>query len=467
MEQGLPPVISLTGVGQVGKSEVARYLKERYGYGGDHINEPMVAMAVPLLERMGCTREDALSRLVTARKAEPIPGYEWLSGRRILQAIGYDLRNALGRLTDPDADVVDEGFFLDMWERRHSGYERLVNESARYPVEIDWSEDRGGVVIQIDAAGARPANGHVSETRSLPYDYPLFNDFDGLPGLHAKVDAVLAQWRDPANPPYDLAERRQLRMFTDEPGTCFRIDGEVRRDGGSARTAFERLEAEMEDVLVARARQRFRGDEAKVAELREWLDRQRGLERMRAALVIAHYGVPEFNARFASLRRQDGRADVRTGTPPAADVAIDRPDVVRVARPASMEQDVGTTLLIATSQLADGRWSASWGTAGQAMTEIPTAHATREDAVVDARRRYAASVDPEAEGDEFDEGEHADALDAEIRYAALLLDDENRWRGRWYRGEWTGEGAYTDLLYDTPGQARRAARRLRTTGDES
>ena len=303
MKAGLPPVISLTGVGQVGKSEVARYLKDRHGYGGDHINEPMVAMAIPLLERMGCSKEDAISRLTTERKAEPIPGYEWLCGRKILQSIGYDLRNALGRLTSPDHDVVDEGFFLDMWERRHQRYERLVNESARYPVEIEWGEDRGGIVILVDAPNAAPANGHISETRPLPYDYLLFNEFKGLPHLHAQVEEILTQWRDPGNRSYDLAERRQLRLFSEESGICFQISGEIKDQASDRKKAFESLEANMADHLIVRTRNRFPGSEGKIAEMKEWLAEQKKLERMRAAAVIAHYGIDEFNARYAALQK--------------------------------------------------------------------------------------------------------------------------------------------------------------------
>ena len=302
IKMGLPPVISLTGVGQVGKSTVADYLKERYGYGGDHINEPMVAMAIPLLERMGCSNEDAISRLTTDRKAEPIPGYEWLSGRKILQAIGYDLRNALGRLTDVTTETVDEGFFLDMWERRHAHYERLVNESARYPVEIDWSEDRAGVVILVDADGAVAANGHISETKSLPHDYLLFNEFDGLPELHAKVDAILAQWASPTNRAYDLPERRMYRLYGENPGICGQIDADCRYGLAANKTAFEEIERRMADVLLARTAQRFPDNVVKMQEMKDWIEEKRSLKRMRAAAVISHFGVAEFNARYAALK---------------------------------------------------------------------------------------------------------------------------------------------------------------------
>jgi hypothetical protein len=299
-KMGLPPVISFTGVGQVGKTEVAKYLKERYGYGGDHINEPMVAMAIPLLERMGCTHEDAVSRLTTARKAEPIPGYEWLTGRKILQAVGYDLRNALGRLTDV-SDTPDESFFLDMWERRHSRYERLVNESARYPVEIDWTEDRGGIVILVDAKGAEAANGHISETKSLPHDYLLFNDFDGLPRLHAKVDAILREWASPSNAAYELPERRMYRMYGEHPDVCGEVWGHVHHGDGTGRAAFETIERDMERILLARTVQRFSGNDGKVVEMQRWIDEKRGHTRMRAAAVVGHFGVPDFKARYAAL----------------------------------------------------------------------------------------------------------------------------------------------------------------------
>jgi len=297
---GLPPVISLAGVGQVGKSEVARYLKERYGYGGDHINEPMVAMAIPLLERMGCTHDDAVSRLTTARKAEPIPGYEWLTGRKILQAVGYDLRNALGRLTDV-SDEPDESFFLDMWERRHSGYDRLVNESARYPVEIDWTEDRGGIVILVDAKDAEAANGHISETKSLPHDYLLFNDFDGLPRLHAKVDDILRHWASPSGAAYDLPERRMYRMYGEHPDVCGEIWAKVDYGDGTGRAAFETIERDMEQILLARTAQRFSGNEDKIVEMQRWIDEKRAHTRIRAATVAGHFGIADFKARYAAL----------------------------------------------------------------------------------------------------------------------------------------------------------------------
>jgi len=157
-----------------------------------------------------------------------------------------------------------------------------------------------------------------------------------------------------------------------------------------------------------------------------------------------------------------------------ADIApfMDRPETFEVlcmVRPTSIVQpeEHYATVPIVSADQTDAGWIGRWGFSGGAVTATPDAHPTREDAVTDATRRARASLDPEAEADEFDGQAHIDAFDLSVHYGALFIDDEDRWRGRWYRGEWTGEGAYTEALYDTPGQARRAARRLRATGDES
>lgn len=144
-------------------------------------------------------------------------------------------------------------------------------------------------------------------------------------------------------------------------------------------------------------------------------------------------------------------------------------EVLCMVRPTSIVQpeEHYATVPIVGADLTDAGWIGRWGFSGGAITATPDGHPTREDALTDARRRAMASIDPEAEADEFDEQAHVDAFDLAIRYGVMFIDDENRWRGRWYRGEWTGEGAYTEALYDTPGQARRAAHRLRATGDES
>jgi hypothetical protein len=144
-------------------------------------------------------------------------------------------------------------------------------------------------------------------------------------------------------------------------------------------------------------------------------------------------------------------------------------EVLRVVRPTGVIQpeEHYATVPIVSAEPTDAGWIGRWGFSGGAITATPDGHPTREDALTDATRRAMASIDPEAEADEFDEQAHVDAFDLAIRYGVMFIDDENRWRGRWYRGEWTGEGAYTEALYDTPGQARRAAYRLRATGDES
>lgn len=147
----------------------------------------------------------------------------------------------------------------------------------------------------------------------------------------------------------------------------------------------------------------------------------------------------------------------------------DDPRIVRVVHPTQVEHPLDhleSVPVLRAIPVSEG-WKGTWRFGDGDITELSAVHPTEDEAVEDARRHAVSSRDPEAEPDEFDEAVHADPFDQTVHYGALFIDDENRWRGRWYRGEWSSEGAYTDLLYDTPGQARRAARRLRATGDES
>lgn len=142
---------------------------------------------------------------------------------------------------------------------------------------------------------------------------------------------------------------------------------------------------------------------------------------------------------------------------------------VRVVRPMQVAHPAGhfDTAPVLRALPVPGGWRGTWRFGHGDVTELLDIHPNGDDAIEDARRHAAASRDPEAEADEFEGIVSTDPFDATIHYASLFIDDENRWRGRWYREEWSSEGQYTERLYDTPGQARRAAKRLRDTGDES
>lgn len=202
----LPPLIGLSGYGETGKSEVARILRREFGYEGSHVKDPMMEMAISLLARMGVDTTEALDRLDGATKNEPIPGWPWLTGRKILQIIGKDFRDAMG---DPAkrtfipappkggvgrpvfaVDTVDETFFLDLW-RRENQAARVINESLRYPFEGHYFQANGGYVIRVTVPGQGPLSDHPSETSVVPFDYELVNHKRSLGELKEALVAAL------------------------------------------------------------------------------------------------------------------------------------------------------------------------------------------------------------------------------------------------------------------------------------
>lgn len=202
MDRTLPKLVGLSGYGETGKSEVAKYLRHQYGYVGTHVKDPMVEVCISLMARMGIGTAEALERLDGQLKNEPIPGYPWLSGRKMLQVVGKDLRDALG---NPDKRFntysnEDETFFLDLWWQQNKAHPRVINESLRYPFEGGYFCDNGGVVIRIHVPGQGPLNDHPSETSIPPYHALLINYRRELTDLYREVEDILTQLANATQP---------------------------------------------------------------------------------------------------------------------------------------------------------------------------------------------------------------------------------------------------------------------------
>lgn len=135
-------LIGITGEKYAGKTTAANYLIDHYGFGGTAITDPMIEIAKPLLRRMGIHDAAELNDRLQPwgkRKEDPIPGFPHLTGRKILQSIGKDLRDALSAPSDsPPAGNqhgTDSRLFYDLWLMDNADLELLVNQSVRYPFE--------------------------------------------------------------------------------------------------------------------------------------------------------------------------------------------------------------------------------------------------------------------------------------------------------------------------------------------
>ena len=200
------PLIALTGAKYAGKTTAANHLIERYGYGGSAITDPMIEMAKPLLRRMGIREEAELDDRLQPwgkRKEEPIPGFEHLTGRIVLQVIGKDLRDALSRPTDNPPEGNDRGtdsrLFYDLWLMDNADVELLVNQSVRYPFEGTIVTFEGGETWRIVNPDAPPSGDtHASERQDWPVERTIVAPHSrGVGYLHSLIDEVMAFYNIP------------------------------------------------------------------------------------------------------------------------------------------------------------------------------------------------------------------------------------------------------------------------------
>lgn len=198
----LPKIIGLTGRKYAGKTEAAKYLEQKYGYTGSPITDPMIEMARPLLKRMGIEDEDEINDRLQPwgkRKEDAIPAFPHLSGRKILQAIGKDLRDALSKPTDnpPEGNEhgTDSAFFYNLWLKDNEGSEYLANQSVRYEFEGGFVTGSEGVMWRIINPEA-PDDGdtHPSERQDWPVTREIVAPHSkGVAYLHEQIELALAE----------------------------------------------------------------------------------------------------------------------------------------------------------------------------------------------------------------------------------------------------------------------------------
>ena len=200
----IPKLIGLTGRKYAGKTTAANYLMEKYGYGGSAITDPMIEMAKPLLRRMGIVDETELDDRLQPwgkRKEEPIPGFEHLSGRKVLQAIGKDLRDALSRPSNspPEGNNhgTDSGIFYELWLQENDGIEFLVNQSLRYGFEGDIVTSSQGETWRIvNPEAPNDGDAHASERQDWPVTRTIIAPHSkGVEYLHQKIEKALDSYR--------------------------------------------------------------------------------------------------------------------------------------------------------------------------------------------------------------------------------------------------------------------------------
>lgn len=163
------PIIGLAGAQGSGKSTVARFLVENYGYSYEPFAKPlkrmMEAFGVPPKFLYGTQEE----------KEAPLDLLCGKSARHAMRTLGTEW----GRQT------IGDLVWVHHWKRRCWG--RLcVADDVRFPNEVDAIHELNGLVVRIEGRGEEFGDHESDRASELKVDAVIYND-GTLQELYDKV----------------------------------------------------------------------------------------------------------------------------------------------------------------------------------------------------------------------------------------------------------------------------------------
>lgn len=144
-------LIGISGFAKSGKTTVASYLEDRFGYTRKHIATPLRAMLSPLLQAFGVPADEyqgvpnVYDYLEGFKKEDVIPG---------LGVTGRHLQVTLG--TEWGRELVDPDLWAKAWVRGLTAKSKVINDSVRFPNEQAQIDRYHGKVIMIRRPGVGP-----------------------------------------------------------------------------------------------------------------------------------------------------------------------------------------------------------------------------------------------------------------------------------------------------------------------
>jgi hypothetical protein len=158
-----PPLVVLNGLPHSGKGVVADFLINKHGFTRHKIAKPIKDMlrALP-----GITEEHIEGKL----KELPCPELGGKSPRWAMQTLGKEWRETM-ESNDPN----DPDFLCILWRNgRPPG--PVVVDDLRYPQEVPFFREYGGVILRIERPGVEaPDTGHEAEKHRLSVDATITN----------------------------------------------------------------------------------------------------------------------------------------------------------------------------------------------------------------------------------------------------------------------------------------------------
>jgi hypothetical protein len=192
----LPPVIGIKGIAGAGKSTIALYLTDRYGYVRSRFAGSLKAMLTAHLRECGI--DDAeIERMVDGDLKEVTSAHlGGKSPRYAMQTLGTEWGRQLISPTLWTDTVTSR---LDAISANDNG--RSVLDDCRFANESDFVHARGGWTIEvINAKGsATTETAHVSEANQFVADFTIHNDGVSLMRLYAEIERALNAYIAPAD----------------------------------------------------------------------------------------------------------------------------------------------------------------------------------------------------------------------------------------------------------------------------
>lgn len=189
----LPRLIGIMGLKRSGKSTIARYLCERYGYAELSVADPL---------KRGIQAMFGLRDEQVYGDAKEVPDPFWgVTPRSLLQCIGHELmRDQLPAVCPSITSGCGRSVWARTLERRLNVLlglttTRYVVQDVRYPDEIAVILERGGVLWHVARDATSSENdSHASEQLAVRVPirpHARFRNDGSREALYASVDGVL------------------------------------------------------------------------------------------------------------------------------------------------------------------------------------------------------------------------------------------------------------------------------------
>lgn len=134
----LPKLIAIySPAPQSGKSTIANYLVDKYGYTKVPFASILKEMARPIFTSLGYTFQDIYGFETTQKEVMlPVIG---TTPRRIYQTLG----------TEWGRNMINADLWIKLWEARAKQHELVVVDDMRFPNEMEKVKEMGGICLKI------------------------------------------------------------------------------------------------------------------------------------------------------------------------------------------------------------------------------------------------------------------------------------------------------------------------------